>query len=395
MTKLAITGLVLLALASCTGAGKKPIATVDGLVQNDAREFDAGGSESFGPDLVAPDETVADTVHEDSGGGGDTPAPDLTDTVVDVVPVDVSQDPEVTVDPDVPALPDWNPAAESCADIWECGMWKGCFDANMTCWGPCLQDASAEALATFDEVVGCFEDMCGAVPDSQKGDCVWEFCFAEIFDCLGGAGESDCLETFKCIDACPEEEGTCFFDCMKNADEEAVEMIVEMNQGDEQSMFQGMIECAGGNGQGDCAEVVLCVQTCDQSGEGGMGCFLECIELSSAEAQEILFEMFQCGAEPCFDVLLTCVGGKGDLTCGEAIGCMTTCEAGGEDPPPEPGDEGGDCFFECFGQTSPEGAQALSDLIACVEEKCGGGMDDMCEAAYPCLALCPDIPLGL
>jgi len=369
----------------------------DGTLPDDVAALDEGR----GPGLDG--KTEADVLSAPTDAGGDPlqdlpasesrwrqdlPEPDIIPESPDIIPAQWTP-------PDVEL-----PPGESCGDIWNCGLMLGCFESDGACWQPCLEGADFQALQEFGDMLDCFQESCAWVPDQQQGECLWSECSGAIFQCLGGEGTSDCVETLECLGDCDQDDGLCFFACMEMADQDAVDMIAAMNSGDDSTMFYYLVLCAGGQGDADCGQTFVCMQDCGalEDDQDGMTCMLDCLDQSSPEAQEKLLDAMACGDDACMDVIIECVGGQGAFSCGEVFVCLMDCGEQPEDPAPEPDDEppeddGGDCSMECIGQSSPEGAEDLVEFFLCLEEMCQGQPDD-CPEAMACIASCPGLPLG-
>ena len=69
----------------------------------------------------------------------------------------------------------------SCEDVYDC---MGDCGSDSECNYACFEQGTAGAQAMYEDMVGCFSDECGDVPDSQFADCVYEKCEAELNACL-------------------------------------------------------------------------------------------------------------------------------------------------------------------------------------------------------------------
>jgi len=381
MNRLLLVALSVLLSVACSGDGKKPVTSLDGNLPD--------GEVASGETVPTPDGTLPDTadlspvpteVVED--------VPVLPDALAEIVPeVTPELVPEVTgeVEEDVP------PLDGGCIDIWNCGLELGCPQLGLACWDVCMEGTTEFAQGEFKAFSDCVENNCGDVPEDQEGDCMWKECFGELTTCLGGTGTADCGETFSCMTGCPKDDGMCVFGCLQNASQEAVEIALKMDGGDEMQ-FYWLIECMGGKGEAGCGESVACLNGCNQEADDPT-CTFECLQATSEATKVQLQDMFGCGqGGPCIDKMIACVGGTGDKTCGGVFECVFECQK--NNPPPEPGQQGVDCMTPCIAQSSPQGAEELIALFACMNEKCPtpseGG--EPCPESFVCFALCPDMP---
>jgi hypothetical protein len=253
------------------------------------------------------------------------PLPDLA--TPDLAPEIVEPDlpVEETVEPEVVTVDTVIPPGPACGDIFKCGISKGCGDLDPACWESCAGEAEPEALAAFADLATCVEDQCSQLPEEQQGDCLMSLCLEEVFACVGGEGDADCRATLKCIQTCPEDDGVCFFDCIAASNEESLALILDMANATQMEGFALMVEC---------------------------------------------------------------IGGKGDFSCGQAVSCFTNCE--GTEPGGPGEDPTVDCMMDCIEETSPEGADDLLAFLGCVEEKCPEGMEE-CPGVFLCMDKCPGL----
>ena len=242
----------------------------------------------------------------------------------------------------------------------------------------------------------CYEKNCLDQPPEPGGgdDCLWNQCFAELYVCIGGDGDASCEETLDCQAACGDEDGGCIMDCMAKSSEAAIEVALKIAYAeDSANYFTYLFECVEGEGQGTCGEMAGCLTACGMFGDEGeedeenkldIACIKDCIKSSSDEAKELFLGLFSCGEEPCQDKMMECMGGAGEMTCGEALSCMGDCnsEGGGGDE-----DDGGDCSMQCSLQTSPEEHDKLLQYWECTTEACGGEMEG-CPAQFICIPEC-------
>jgi hypothetical protein len=319
-----------------------------------------------------PEDGAADIAGPDAADEGalpDSPLP--PDAVLDLpVPQDTvdlllpdqlpdpgpDQPEQVDAVPDV-LLPDV-PAGKSCHDIADCALAVGCSLGNEACWDACAFDATAAAMAKYEELKECYKAKCPQGPEENE-DCAWEQCGGLVVKCIAGEGNATCAEVFDCATGCPQDDGTCMLECFAQASEETAEKIAEIfsiPEGPEQ--FPLIAQCVGGEGTADCADTLTCMQTCGEDPNGS--CTFGCLKLASPEAVEEVSQMMTCGQDPCWDKLVVCLGGQGTGTCKQALQCMGGCGQ----------DSSGQCFLGCVKNTSPEAAQQLIDVMGCIKEEC-------------------------
>ena len=400
MKKMLVLVLLVTVAVGCSGSGGKKQISQDGTLDSNA-ETVAGEDVVAGEDMVAGE----DVPENDIPAAEDVPVANDLEPLEDIQPVEdiqpmedvqPSEDVEPMEDvepeedlfePDV-SIPDLPKDGDDCYTIVLCGLTKGCDDiSDDACWGSCYTDASEMALWDLALVQDCYADNCSELgPDQEAGSCLWEMCGLALYVCVGGEGEADCGETVNCQLECPEDDGLCPLQCMKQADQNAVEGALELLYADTDNAFWAwMFECVGGQGEMTCGEMGICLQDCgmmsdDEEEQMDMACVLDCVGNSTEEAMDTWLDIFSCGEDPCFDKLIECIGGQGDLSCGETFMCMGECEENQEG--------GGDCFTQCMSQTSEEGAADILELLTCAEEKCPEGMDE-CPGMFECMALCP------
>jgi len=381
-------------LVGCgNSAGKFPMLDQSGSTDGVANDLDAAAEdrgrspeawEEYRPeeDFAPPDER-----NPDDGSVPEEVVPEVEPGDVPIAP-DVPNTPEVT--PEIEqvdvVLPDLSKEGDDCLTIIKCGILHNCNVSDDACWNQCRTTGSDMGLWEFNLVMDCFDQGCYGLPQEQEGQCLWDKCGMNLFVCAGGEGEGDCGEALDCLLACPENDGICPLECMALADEEAIKKalaLVYSGPGpDGANSFFWLLECVGGQGTGSCSDLITCMGECPKDGEDDGGeCAIACMKAASQEAVDQWKESMSCGDQPCFDKLILCMGGQGDLSCGEAFNCMNECEAGG----------GGDtCFQQCMTQLSPEGVPEVIAFFECVNEKCGGNPEN-CPAAMACLPLCPGL----
>jgi len=299
---------------------------------------------------------------------------------------------------DVPPAEAVTPLVGSCAEVWNCGADKGCYEIDSDCWDQCLYAASNKAKAEFDAILECYEPNCSFLQDQEKGDCLWKLCGTQVFLCIGGDGTADCRDTMHCVGDCKESEDQCFFDCMMAASEEAIEVFSKMADEKSSESFFYMLQCLGGYGDAGCGETMTCLQGCNPGEQNqDPDCVMACVEASSPGAQEQLQAAMACqmqGQGACWDTMLPCFGGSGNMSCSGAMKCLQDCEAGV--PPYEDlQGEGGECFLLCAGQLSQQGVDDMLSFLECYENVCGDvGQGQECPGADQCMPLCPGLSPG-
>jgi len=342
--------------------------------------------------IAPPEETTETTPPADITSLEDVPEPEDVPEFEDV------PQPEETVEETL--IPDLSKEGDDCLDVYYCGMAKGCEDfGDEACWAPCYADASAMTLWELSLINECYEDNCLDGPqDPEESNCLWSQCFAEFYVCIGGEGDASCEETLDCQGECGDEDGMCIMDCMAKSNEEAIEVALKVADAEDSANFYTyLFECVEGEGDGTCADMSACFEECGMFSEPEEGeesslniaCAKDCIKSSSADAKEMFLGIFECDGDPCPDKLMECMGGAGDMTCGEALECIMTCGGeggGGEDDPPGE-DEGGDCFTDCTLQTTPEAHEQMLQYLDCSEEVCGGEMEG-CPQQMACIPEC-------
>ena len=322
--------LLAMALSACSSSGRSPLLEQDG-TSGTSDTTDSGSSpvdtiatsdisvpdglaDGTPPplDIVAVDEFSADqTTVTDVPGPQDTAPQEISveEVATEIVPVDIV------------------PAGPTCGDVFKCGIAKGCGLTNDICWATCFGAAAESELQAFKDLSDCIGLMCEQLPPEEQGECLMSQCLGEVFSCLGGNGDADCLDSFLCIQGCGPDDGLCYFECIEESNEESLTLLLDMSNATETESFALLIECAGG---------------------------------------------------------------QGDLSCGETVACFTSCEDN-PPPPDDPGqDPAMDCMMGCIAQSSPEGANDLLAFLACTEEACPNGMDE-CPGVFTCLGECPGL----
>jgi hypothetical protein len=332
-----LSALLVIAISCSDGSGKQPLVTMDGTLPGDDAVEETTGEQqdvvvpeeisdgSSGPEVDSAQQELVEDLSE-LDDGAELEIYDLQE-LPDLVPELTEPDLMEYDQAEVEVIPDTiYPPGPECGDIFKCGLSQGCADDDDVCWAECANEAEDDALLTFQAIQLCATLHCSQLPDSEQGDCLMAECLTEVYECLGAEGNSDCLSTFKCIQSCGEDDGFCIFGCIEGSDKETLAVILAMSSAGEMEGLALMVECAGG---------------------------------------------------------------KGELTCGAAVLCVTNCE--GDPPPDDPGsDPAVDCMFDCIGQTSPEAAEQLAAFLGCTDEMCPDGMDD-CQGIFFCLDECPGI----
>lgn len=322
--------LLTTALMACSSSGRSPLMEQDG----NASGTDATDSGSSPADLVA----AADTFVPDGFADGTLPpldlvavdefSPDQT-SVTDVVGPEDTAPQEVQVEEIATEIVpiDIVPPGPTCGDVFKCGIAKGCGFTGDICWATCFGSADEGELQAFKDLSDCVGLKCEQLPPEQQGECLMSECLGEVFECLGGNGDADCLDSFLCIQGCGTDDGLCFFECIEESNEESLALLLDMSNATETESFALLIECAGG---------------------------------------------------------------KGELSCGETVACFTSCEDN-PPPPDDPGEDPAmDCMMGCIAQSSPEGADDLLAFLTCADEACPNGMDE-CPGIFACLGECPGL----
>jgi hypothetical protein len=326
-----IVALLALMLAACSNSGREPLLEQDGTIQ-EADSADSGGSAADVTEM--DDTTVAD-------GPQDVTTPPQDATLVDIsapdqtIPVDIVGPKDAAPFEIAPAdvvpevIPvDIVPQGPTCGDIFKCGIGKGCGLTSDICWTTCYGEANESELQAFEEVKDCVAIFCEDLPPEEQGDCLMSACINEVLTCLGGDGEAGCLDTFFCIQGCAQDDdGLCYFECIEDSSQESLELLLDMSNATENESMALLIECAGG---------------------------------------------------------------QGDLNCGETVMCFTSCEDN-PPPPDDPSEDPAmDCMMTCISESSPEGAEDLLAFLDCAEEACPDGMDE-CPGMFACLGECPGL----
>jgi len=343
---------------------------------------------------------------EDSRAPADLPA--KTDAPVDaIIPEDTPEaadvpDHENTVEPvDVVkdlSLPDLSKEGKACLEVIQCGQASECppFD-DQDCLTPCMEGASETALWELSLVADCYQETCAnqvLAPDEVE-TCLWANCFAELYVCIGGDGDSGCEEQLVCQAGCGDDDGACLVDCLSQANAEAILLAFQLGASNTYAGFvTHLFECVQADGQSSCGEMAICLDECGilansggqpgSSGEEAMACTIECVKQGSPAAKEMYLNAFSCGeAGPCPDQWIACIGGGGESSCAETMTCVMECGGlGGPENDPE-----NDCFSPCVAEASPEGMDAVLAYFECEQELCNGDME-YCPLGFLCLAEC-------
>lgn len=396
VTRLAVTALVLCFALSCSDSGREPILTLDSVdsdtVAGDILESDLSLEETASQDLTTDvtegDETSFDVTPED------VPVVDLTDTTEIYLPPDVTEIedtlpddewadlsdvvPEVVPDviPDEYEIPE---VLDSCAALVECGDYLQCSDETPGCWQNCVEHATPEALTAVSAIRDCLDTLCAGLQDAEFNVCMWQHCQGPVRECLDVLSDENCSSTMECITGCQESETLCQWECMAQADPDALDMILDFMLGlvPETESFAMLVQCMGGQGTATCYETTTCMNGCMED----WVCLTQCLKQTDPEAQALLLSSAGCEGSACIGAMVGCVGGNGTDSCGEAVNCIMSCQPSAPDT----------CMTNCTAATSPEGAEDLQATFECVLEQCGTLEGDLCPAAYSCISLCPGI----
>ncbi len=380
--------LAVLLASACGGGNKEPVISTDGTLEdvldtldgNSVEDIDAAQDLEIREDLAIHDilvdtkPEVSDDVILDSLVP-DEMQPDLVDIIEDI-PLEDNQQPDL--EPDVP--PEDIVAKETCREILQCGLGVGCAFGAPDCWDSCMAGGSFKALGEMQGAFDCFDAYCANMPAADQETCIWDTCGSDILTCIGGDGTEDCATTVSCSEACPTEDVFCQWDCISQADEDAITLLIAAMGGAGDESFAALVQCIGGQGEGGCADTLLCVQGC---GEDNLSCTMDCISSASPDAAAQLLDAMTCEGDACMLGLVECMGGGGEGTCGQAFTCIAGCSEMAQES----------CLFACVGETSPEGAANLVAFMECAIDTCGD-LDSWCDEVVNCFSECPDMPIG-
>jgi len=383
---LGMVGVALLVLG-CSSSGRKVAIELDGRTEDVLQEGRLEtGSDS---DLKVEDQEAARDATGEDGRESDVALDLGTETLTDI-PQETSPDilPDVPLSDvlpeELPAPPDVLevleevlPPLETCRQFAECGLDLGCSPAYAGCWDACLDRVLPDALADWSTVTSCILEDCGQGSLFEGDGCLWRQCHGPLAACIGGAGSEGCGTVLSCLTGCPEGASLCPWDCLVTASPDALDALQEMMSQPSDSTFHAMMDCAAGNGSGDCYAAVSCIQACGEQPQCLVTCFLD----MSAEAAVQFEAMSACEEQDCVPAMLECVVGHGSASCSQAVACVSAC----------PGVDSEACMMECAASTSQQGAEDLLNTLECVEEACGGlGNGDQCPAMMTCLSThCP------
>lgn len=371
-----ITVTALLIAAACSSSpAVEPVMDVTQDLSSGDSGFDTLRQDSLLPDQIA-DLAKPDAAQPDIG------LPDVPDVVLDVSDLvpdgtspDVADVPEPDSEPE-DVTPDLMPAEPTCYDYIECSRAGNCGPGS-----PCPQCEAmlqGKVVQEFNALSDCIQTNCAQLSGEAFGECIWTVCATQWLECIGGEGLGDCDDVLTCAADCDQfSDSQCMELCVEMSSQEALELVMKIfggDEGDNQS-FAYVADCVGGQGAGSCMEAMSCMNLC---GEDNPPCTVECLKQTSAEAVEKLKALIGCGGQPCFIPAVDCIGGSGTTACYPTLQCVGACGA----------NDDGTCFTGCVSKASPDAAQQLISFSTCLEEKCNGVMQN-CPAAQECLQLCP------
>ena len=384
--------LAILLTAACGDGNKEPIFSTDGtlgevsdtLDTSNVEEIDARADATSREDLALQDllsdtqPEVIDVMEVPDSLVPDETQPDLVDIIEDI-PLDIPQEDnqQPDLEPDLPPVD--IVTKETCREILQCGLGAGCAFDSPDCWASCMAGGSYKALGEMQGAFDCFDAHCVNLPTEDQETCIWDTCGIDLLTCIGGDGTEDCATTMTCAETCNPDDVFCQWDCIAQADEDAITLLVTAMAGTGDESFVALVECIGGQGEGDCAETLLCMDGCNET---DFSCTMDCITNASPDAATQLLDAMTCEGDACMLGLVECMGGGGEETCGQAFTCILGCT----------GMTSESCLFSCVGDTSPEGAANLVAFFECAINTCGN-LDGWCDEIVNCFPECPDMPI--
>jgi len=369
-----------------------------------------GGKTKAAPEMTAPEEVSADQpadlaqpdladlgrpdpvdapgeAKDDLPGPEDTVAvADTPDEINDTAPADLVETSDIgqseTVSP-LPCIPDLPEEGKSCSDALTCGLDKGCGGADdVECWSPCIEGLSELATWQFYQLGSCWDIHCAEVEAADLEFCRWDHCPLEAMACAGGAGEATCTDVVDCLVQCAMDFQSCPMECMAEASKETTEgACLIAADAKAHPLETWVLSCLGGDGDMSCKETRECFFDCGfgmADGETDPPCLIECMKNTSVDAMEkwqVMMGTFD--GEVDHSLMVLCVGGNGDLSCGDVLTCSEPCG------PDTPG-----CFDDCLTLTAPEAIPAVHDFFHCMEELCPMNFFPDCPFADECMPAC-------
>ena len=325
---------------------------------------DVGDGTSDVQDLLGDSPELGDLALDEEGMGQDTA---LAETLGDVMS----------------PFPDLSDEGKGCGEAMICGGAKGCLGPDdADCWAECTEGLSELAEWKLGLLDSCFETHCEEATSATASQCRQQFCFLTEMVCTGGQGNLSCSGVLECLMNCPPTDAECRSTCLAQASLATAVSAYDVIQFTENNTLEvWLLQCSGGNGMAGCSETQECFIGCGLGVPGVMTdppCLIQCMKNSSPEAQEMWVEMLACCEyDVLFSLMVQCVGGNGQLVCGEVLDCMTGCE------PSDPG-----CFYACLGQTSPDEVEAVKGYFECVEELCQPELMPNCPDLSDCTPIC-------
>ena len=340
------------------------------------------------PEAAAPDAAADAEVLVDVSPPGDA-APDAGDGTQDqqeawgdALEVGDSVLMEDFVDTGNP-FPDLSEMGKGCGEALQCGHEQGCLGPDdVECWAPCVEGVSELAAWKLDALAECYETHCAEATSATAEMCRQQYCTLELMVCTGGAGDLSCGGVLDCLMGCPPTDPACRTACMSEASQATVGsayLVVESAAAN--SLEVWLLHCFGGEGEDECYQTQECLIDCGFGIPGVVTnppCLIACLKNSSPEAMEMWLEMFACCEEEVlFSLMVSCVGGNGQLSCDGVLDCLAGCN------PTDPA-----CFYNCLKQTAPDAVEAVHGYFLCVEETCPPALMPACPDLAECAPIC-------
>jgi len=115
---------------------------------------------------------------------------------------------------------------DSCEEVYDCSL--QC--ASQRCALDCYESGTIDAQNEYRDMITCWNDECGQVPQSQQQQCLLDSCSDETAACISttpvGQGDDTCAEVFGCISTCDSSE--CRDNCAREGSPQAVELLQEI-----------------------------------------------------------------------------------------------------------------------------------------------------------------------
>lgn len=257
--------------------------------------------------------------------------------------------------------------------VAQCQQAPGGSKDGPDCLFQCAHAMTKTAAAQFLEASQCFGG--GGTPEQQQA------CSGKLVQCIGASGTASCANTIGCVQACPKDNGTCMYGCLKKGSSASATeawSLLQCSGGSDPGKCLPLVGSCYGKGTSTCAQVLSCAAACNGKPECGSACLGQG---SSAAAMQgyLALQCFGKNDPACLGDVTTCIGPVGTKSCTELSACLfTQCNG-------KTGQEGFSCHYSCLAQGSTKSVNEFFTWDSCTKT-----CNNQCPSGSPgnCLPTC-------